>query len=85
MKIISFNSPIWVNAEQTAFNCNVLTQEFGEIPFTCASFEREVLPYVDALWGMVVEDPSVEIAPFVEPPPIPAATPPSGSIPGNVL
>jgi hypothetical protein len=34
---------------------------------------------------MVVEDPSVEIAPFVEPPPIPAATPPSGNVPSSVL
>jgi hypothetical protein len=85
MKILSFSNPVWINAEHTAFMCDTKTDTFGDIPFTCVEHERTIYSYVDDLWQMVVEDPSVEIAPFVEPPPVQTATLSSGSIPGSVL
>jgi hypothetical protein len=85
MNILNFSNPAWANAENTVFMCEILTDTLGNIPFTCAEHERNVYPYVDALWKMVVEDPSVEIAPFVEPPPPSTATLSSGEIPTEVL
>ena len=85
MKILNFSNPVWVNAEHIAFMCDIKTDTLGDIPFTCSEHERSIYPYVDDLWKKVVEDSSVEIAPFVEPPPEQTATPSSGQIPGSVL
>lgn len=40
MKIIGVKNLVWSNAEKTAFECVVTTDDFGDVPFTASSTDK---------------------------------------------
>ena len=85
MNYSSVRNLVWVNPEQTMFNCTVDFEGVGEVEFSCSVSDS--VDHAQEIWAKAMAGEFGEIAAYVPPPPQPesTATPPSGQIPGSVL